>query len=83
MFLQRSIDEEHVKILQKYQMADETLYRHFRAKLETRIEDFGKERMEEAVKEVERLNKLVYDQCVIGERTKIIMDAEMKELVVK
>lgn len=64
-------------------MADETLYRHFRAKLETKIEEFGKERMEAAVKEVERLNELVYDQCVVGERTKIVMDAEMKELVVR
>ena len=69
--------------MQKYQMADETLYRHFRAKLEAKIEEFGEERMAEAVREVERLNAFVYDQCVVGEKTKIVMDAEMKELVVK
>ena len=56
--------------LQKLQWQDEKLYSFFKVKLEAQIQAFGVQKMAESVKELERLNDLLRETCVLAETDK-------------
>ena len=69
--LKLPLSEEERSILKRHQSADEQLYQHFKAKFQSRIDDFGVERMKESVQELNRINRHVMKNCVIGKTDKM------------
>lgn len=58
------ISTEVRESLQRYNAADMRLYQHFKSKIETLIEAFGKERMKEEVHNLQLWTQLIYQHCV-------------------
>nr|XP_037272981.1 galactosylceramide sulfotransferase-like [Rhipicephalus microplus] len=57
-------DEEAVSILEKANRVDEALYRHFAAKLDRKVEEFGRSRMEAEAAALESRTAFWYRRCV-------------------
>ncbi|KAL1420403.1 hypothetical protein MTO96_024231 [Rhipicephalus appendiculatus] len=57
-------DEDAVSILEKANRVDEALYRHFAAKLDRQIEEFGRGRMEDEAAALESRTAFWYKRCV-------------------
>ena len=64
------LTQDQKAILRRYQIGDEMLYQRFKTILEHKIQKFGVERMERAVKELNRLNEAAKQLCILEESDK-------------
>ena len=68
-FQRARLSSSEVKLLKEWQAGDETLYKHFKAKLDKRIRGFGVKEMEEKVSELQEYVDQLRSECQDMEST--------------
>jgi len=59
------LNRKEKDVLRNWLDADDQIYRHFSNVFETKVEEFGRSRMDEEVLKLRVINKNVWERCVI------------------